>query len=167
MCPRADEELSRALSELGVEGILIQPTPHRLSQSLARILGLGAREHPRYPVQAPVQVHVAGRPAALASRLIDLSLQGAQLEVEHPLQVGTTVNLVLPVHGSEASLRIQATVIRILADPLWGKNRLGVHFPSLEPAARQSLQRLLEQLAQSAVSAPPIRAEPPPRRHLF
>ena len=167
ICPRADEELGRALSELGVEGILIQPTPHRLSQSLARVLGLGVREHPRYPVQTPVQVHVEGKGGALSSRMIDLSLQGAQLEIEHPLQIGSIVNLVLPAGGSEAPLQIQATVRRIMADPLWGRNRLGVYFPSLEPAARGRLQVLLEQLAQNVVTGPPVRPESPPPRHFF
>lgn len=167
MYPEAPEQDSRALADLGVEGVLRQPTQHRVSQSVARLLGVGVREHPRFSVEAPARVLLDGQSADVASRMIDLSQQGAQLEIDHPLQLGSGVTLTMSVPGTGDTLRLHATVVRIMADPLWGRNRLGLRFHPLGAEARGRLETLLDALAQaeSAARRAPRQADDP--RHLF
>jgi CheY-like chemotaxis protein len=166
LCEDLDEERRRHLAAAGAEGILRRAGTHRISQMVAGLLGVGVRQHPRYTVQSEANVQPAGQMAPLASRTVDLSLEGAQLEIDHPLQPGSQVTLSFAAPGSDQPLVVQATVVRVMADPLWGRNRLGLHFLPLAPAVRGRLETLLARLAdaqtQSAAPSPES-----PRRHLF
>jgi len=166
MGEKIDAAKSQALSSAGVEGILSQPTPYRMSQSLAPFLGVRAREHPRYSLEASARVHVEGQHDPLASRMVDVSLQGAQLEIDHPIRLGSGVTLSLPLPGGEA-LQLNATVVRIMADPLWGRNRLGLRFQGLEPSVQGRLGALLRSLEEVQASARREAAGRQENPHLF
>jgi CheY-like chemotaxis protein len=154
----ADDLRSAALAQLGVEGVLYRPTAHGMSKTLAHLLGVNAREHPRFAFEASARVETGGEQPALPSKTLDLSAQGAQLEIEHPLE--------LPLPGKQETLRLRATVVRIMADPLWGRNRLGLRFLPVESSTRERLESLLLHLAQ-AEERVAARPQESPSRYLF
>lgn len=161
----ADGALEKTLAALGVEGILRQPTPLSMSQSVARLVGVGARAVPRYPVEASARVQSEGRGEAIPSRTVDLSLHGAQLEIDAPLQLGSQITLTLIPPGGTVPLELRATVVRIMADPLWGRNRLGLRFLPIAPPAQAQLEAFIQQCEREATRA--RRAAPVPPSHLF
>lgn len=168
MCQELGEEEIRMLGSLGIEGILRQPTQHKVSQSVARLLGVEVRDHPRFSIEAPADLLPDGQGSALASRMIDLSVQGAQLEIDHPVQLGSGVTLTFSLPRSGEALQLHATVVRIHADPLWGRNRLGLRFVPLEPPARDRLAALVDDLARAEEAARrSARPRPETPRHLF
>jgi len=161
-----DENRQKQFAQAGVEGVLRQAGMHRLSQIVAQALGLGVRQHPRYSLSSEASVQAKGQAATLASKTIDLSLEGAQLEIDHPLRPGSEVTLSFPAPGSDQPLVIRATVVRVMADSLWGRNRLGLRFLPLQETKRQRLADLLSRLAKEASSSLPPSSEPA-LRHLF
>jgi CheY-like chemotaxis protein len=162
----ADDPRNAALAHLGVEGVLYRPTAHGMSKTLAHLLGVNAREYPRFAFEASARVETGAEQPGLPSKTLDLSAQGAQLEIEHPLQLGSELTLELPLPGKQETLRLRATVVRIMADPLWGRNRLGLRFLPVESSTRERLESLLLRLAQ-AEERVTARPQEPPSRHLF
>lgn len=162
MCPWEDETAEKTLASLGVEGILRQPTPLRVSQSVARLVGIDSRAVPRYPVEAPARVQAEGGAEAIASRTVDLSLQGAQLEIDAPLRLGSQITLTLTPPGWPAALELRAVVVRIAADPLWGRNRLGLRFLPIAPPAQARLEAFIQECEQEAAQTRRAAAPVPP-----
>jgi hypothetical protein len=163
MCPGPDEALERTLASLGVEGILREPTPLAISQSVARLVGVDSRAVPRYPFEAAARVRTEDRAEVVPARTVDLSLQGAQLEIDTPLRLGSQITLTLIPPGGWGPLEMRATVVRIMADPLWGRNRLGLRFLPIAAPAQAQLEAFIRQCegaARARRTAPPF---PPPQ----
>ncbi len=161
----SDEAQDPALAGLDLHAIVPRSNQHQISQSLARALGAAARKHPRFAIEAPAEVR-RGDDNPIPSRALDISLEGIQLEIDHPLQLGCEISVTLNLPVDPQPLSLRATVVRIHADPIWGRNRLGLRFRSLDAPTRAQLNLLLGRLAEveSKLVPPP---EEPQQRYFF
>jgi uncharacterized protein (TIGR02266 family) len=84
----------------------------------------------------------------------DISRSGTFIKTDHPLPVGTKVNLRFSVVTSDAEvIEGLGEVVRVSEDP----SGMGVVFCELSDASRRSLQRILDpQQEQEEVTAEPL-----------
>ena len=75
-------------------------------------------------MEAPARLQTEEREGEIDSRALDISLEGVQLEVDQPFKLGCQVQVSLSLPVGREPLSLRAKVVRIFADPIWGKNRL-------------------------------------------
>lgn len=150
----------------GVVEILQRPDQNEISQALARAIGVAARKFPRFQVEAPARLQTEEE-GEIDSRALDISLEGVQLEVDQPFKLGCQVSVSLSFSVDREPLRLRAKVVRILADPIWGKNRLGLKFLQPDDATRTRLQTLLGRLAEAQEKLSPPKPDEPQNRYIF
>jgi len=151
----------------GVAEFLQRPDQNEISQALARAIGVAARKFPRFQVEAPARLQTDEEKGEIDSRALDISLEGVQLEVDQPLQLGCQVSVSLSFPVDREPLSLRAKVVRILADPIWGKNRLGLQFLEPDDATLTRLQTLLGRLAEAQEKLAAPKPDDPQNRYIF
>lgn len=119
--------------------------------------GRERRKHPRVPLKGEVKGKIHTVSAAL---VIDLSVEGALLEVPCVLQPKTVYNLRLAV-GPTEQLEVKGKVIRSYVHGFERnergetviKYRAAVQFQAVGDAQKETLQKTIERLSQITVSA--------------
>ena len=105
------------------------------------------REHPRFKVSVPVEVHAEGATAPLHCATSDLSLGGCYIESMYPFPAGTCLDLKLEAGGT---LVIPAKVVT--CDPQFGN---GIEFLRMLPEDKAALAKFLDQIAHQGLPANP------------
>ena len=103
------------------------------------------REHPRFKVSVPVEVHAEGATAPLHCATSDLSLGGCYIESMYPFPAGTCLDLKL-----DAGDTILATAKVVTCDPQFGN---GIQFLRMLPEDRAALIKFLDSVAKQELSA--------------
>jgi hypothetical protein len=98
-----------------------------------------ARQAPRVKCQESVKVAIDGEP----SRLVDLSVHGAQVVTPHAVRPDGVVELLIP--GDRSSLSCEARVVWVLVEPGQEREgalyRAGVQFTEVDEAAFEAFCR--------------------------
>jgi hypothetical protein len=109
------------------------------------------RRHARLPFEAQMQVSwkdPRGQVLTQRATCLDLSAEGARLEVDNPIPARTTINLHSARYGSLGSASVRHCVRQAL------KFSIGVEFTSLLALASQGRKRCLDELQPQAESRP-------------
>jgi hypothetical protein len=97
------------------------------------------RKHPRFKVNAPLEIHTEGSDTPIRCATADLSLGGCYVETMFPFPVGTPLELKLQL---ESTLLIVAKVVAHY--PLVGN---GIEFMQILPEDMEELRVFLENIA--------------------
>ena len=151
----------------GVVEILQRPGQNEISQALARAIGVAARKFPRFQMEAPARLQTEEREGEIDSRALDISLEGVQLEVDQPFKLGCQVQVSLSLPVGREPLSLRAKVVRIFADPIWGKDRLGLQFLQPDETTLTRLQTLLQSLAEAQEKLSSPQPDEPRNRYIF
>jgi len=102
------------------------------------------REHPRFKVSVPVEVHAEGATAPLHCATSDLSLGGCYIESMYPFPAGTCLDLKL-----DAGDAVLATAKVVTCDPQFGN---GIQFLRMLPEDREILGKFLDHCADEELA---------------
>jgi len=102
------------------------------------------RKHPRFKINAPVEVNTEGS-VPIHCSTSDLSLGGCYIESMYPFPKGTTLELKLEAGDT---LLILARVVT--CDPQFGN---GIAFTHILPEDQQQLTKFLDDTAKSQAAA--------------
>ncbi len=108
---------------------------------LDELLNVPSRREVRVPVLCEAWSAIGSEPP-LEGWALNLSMRGALLEMEVPLDVGTTIALTLQLPGVEAEVRCMARVVRE-AGGSETRFKSGVEFLILRGDGRERLQRFV------------------------
>ncbi len=102
------------------------------------------REHPRFKVNVPVEIHTEGATAPLHCATSDLSLGGCYIESMYPFPAGTRLDLKL-----EAGDTILIVAKVATCDPQVGN---GIHFLRMLPEDEATLGKFLDHCAEEELA---------------
>ena len=108
---------------------------------LDELLSVPSRREVRVPVLCEAWSAIGSEPP-LAGWVLNLSMRGALLEMDVPLDVGTTVALTLQLPGAGAEVRSMARVVRE-AGSSGTRFKRGVELLTLRGDGRERLQRFI------------------------
>jgi PilZ domain-containing protein len=125
---------SAELIEAGANAVLNPPPGPDWDRALERLCTVPPRKHTRVPVYFETEVRVPGQLHIGLGTILNLSIHGALIETEHPLQLGDALEVRFrlpapagPVQGSARVLRLDAV------------RRFGVEFYGLEGNGRDAV----------------------------
>ena len=102
------------------------------------------REHPRFKVNVPVEIHAEGATAPLHCATSDLSLGGCYIESMYPYPPGTRLELKL-----EAGDTLLVTAKVVTCDPQFGN---GICFLRMLPEDEATLGKFLDHVADEELA---------------
>lgn len=100
------------------------------------------RKHPRFKINAPVEVHAEGSVAPLHCATSDLSVDGCYIESMYPFPAGTCLELKL-----EAGDTLLISALVVTCDPQFGN---GIQFLRMLPEDHATLGKFLDHVAAHA-----------------
>jgi hypothetical protein len=118
------------------------------------------RKVPRHPVNEPASLVLVHHGAAVACRLIDLSLDGCQVRAERQFLAGPRVRI-------EIIFKVLGEAFRVAGVTEWTrqKRRIGIRFLDVSERKRAALMQLIndiEELRKQTHSALPNTVGPAP-----
>lgn len=131
------------LLEAGANAVLRLPPDREWDERLIRLIDVPARKERRFPVELHVEAQLAFENAPVRAETLNLSVNGALLDISEPLPVGQTIELRFLVFGLSDAVHAQGRVVR-QARP----RGVGVEFTKLSD---DDLKRLRDCLADEPV----------------
>jgi hypothetical protein len=120
-----------ALMEAGANAVLVPPPGPDWDAALSRLATVPPRKHTRVPVYFETEVRSPGQPHVGLGTILNLSIHGALIETDHPLQLGDALEvrfrLPPPAGGVQATGRVRR---------LDAARRFGVEFYGLAGGGR-------------------------------
>jgi len=99
----------------------------------------GVRQHPRYKVRLPVELHSTVDRIPLRAQIADICLGGCYVEMTYTKSVSTQLELTLWLGDRKFS----ATGVVVSSHPSFGN---GIKFTRVEPESIERLQAFVESL---------------------
>jgi hypothetical protein len=119
------------LMEAGANAVLVPPPGPGWDLALSRLSTVPPRKHTRVPVYFETEMRAPGQLHVGLGTIINLSIHGALIETEHPLQIGDTLEVRFRLPAPAGGVQGHARVLRLDA-----AHRFGVEFYSLEGKGR-------------------------------
>jgi DNA-binding response OmpR family regulator len=130
--------------EAGVDVFLPRPVRrHDLREAIRRVLPVPHRAALRRPVDLPVAIE--GEQGAWSGRVVDLSLTGAKVRLETPVEVGLAARAAF--RAGTKTLRLQARVVRE-ARELHGEGGYGIQFERVDAETAVFLSRFVRAVGE-------------------
>lgn len=120
----ADEGTLRAA---GANAVLVPPPGPEWDAAFSRLATVPPRKHTRVPVYFEAQVGAPGQPHVGLGTILNLSIHGALIETEHPLQLGDALDVRFRLPPPAGGVQAAARVLRLDA-----ARRFGVEFYGLD-----------------------------------
>jgi len=122
------------LIEAGANAVLSLPPGPDWDKALSRLSTVPPRKHTRVPVYFETEVHVPGQLHVGLGTILNLSIHGALIETEHPLQLGDALEVRFRLPAPLGPVQGNARVLRLDA-----ARRFGVEFYGLEGKGRDAV----------------------------
>jgi PilZ domain-containing protein len=111
------------LIEAGANAVLSLPPGPDWDKALSRLSTVPPRKHTRVPVYFELEVHIPGQLHIGLGTILNLSIHGALIETEHPLQLGDALEVRFRLPAPAGPVQGNARVLRLDA-----ARRFGVEF---------------------------------------
>lgn len=115
------------LMEAGANAVLAPPPGPAWDLALSRLSAVPPRKHTRVPVYFETEMRAPGQRHVGLGTILNLSIHGALIETEHPLQLGDTLEVRFRLPAPAGGVQANARVRRLDA-----ARRFGVEFYALE-----------------------------------
>jgi hypothetical protein len=119
------------LMEAGANAVLMPPPGPGWDAALSRLATVPPRKHTRVPVYFESEVRMSGKPHIGLGTILNLSIHGALIETDHPLQLGDTLEIRFRLPPPAGGVQGLARVLRLDA-----ASRFGLEFTRLEGEGR-------------------------------
>jgi len=143
------------LMEAGANAVLIPPPGPAWDLALSRLSTVPPRKHTRVPVYFETQLRAPGQQHVGLGTILNLSVHGALIETEHPLQLGDVLEIRFRLPAPAGGVQANARVLRLDAT-----RRYGVEFYALEGNGRDMVSGFVADHRTEMVDA---RGRNPPR----
>jgi len=122
------------LIEAGANAVLSLPPGPDWDKALSRLSTVPPRKHTRVPVYFEMEVHLPGQLHVGLGTILNLSIHGALIETEHPLQLGDALEVRFRLPAPLGPVQGNARVLRLDT-----ARRFGVEFYGLEGKGRDAV----------------------------
>lgn len=119
------------LTEAGANAVLVPPPGPNWEATLSRLSTVPPRKHARVPVYFEMEVRTPGQSHVGLGTILNLSIHGALIETEHPLQLGDRLEVRFRLPAPAGGVQAHGRVLRLDA-----ARRYGVEFSQLEDSGR-------------------------------
>jgi PilZ domain len=119
------------LMEAGANAVLVPPPGPQWDLALSRLFTVPPRKHTRVPVYFETEVRTPGQVHVGLGTILNLSVHGALIETDHPLQLGDTLDVRFRLPAPAGGVQARARVMRLDA-----ARRFGVEFDKLDGNGR-------------------------------
>jgi hypothetical protein len=120
-----------ALMEAGANAVLVPPPGPHWDAALSRLATVPPRKHTRVPAYFETEVRSSGEPHVGLGTILNLSIHGALIETEHPLQLGDGLEVRFRLPPPAGGVLARGRVLRLDA-----ARRFGVEFYELQGNGR-------------------------------
>ena len=144
------------LLEAGANAVLVPPPGALWDSALSRLSAVPPRKHTRVPVYFEMEVRSAGQSHVGLGTILNLSIHGALIETEHPLQLGDALEVRFRLPAPAGGVQAHARVLRLDA-----ARRYGVEFSRLEDSGRDMVSGFVADHRTEMID--PARTRPSPR----
>jgi hypothetical protein len=122
------------LIEAGANAVLSPPPGPDWDKALSRLSTVPPRKHTRVPVYFELEVHIPGQLHIGLGTILNLSIHGALIETEHPLQLGDALEVRFRLPAPAGPVQGNARVLRLDA-----ARRFGVEFFGLAGKGQEAV----------------------------
>jgi hypothetical protein len=144
------------LMEAGANAILVPPPGPHWDAMLSRLSTVPPRKHTRVPAYFETEVRSAGEGHVGLGTILNLSIHGALIETEHPLQLGDMLDIRFRLPAPAGGVQGTARVLRLDA-----ARRYGLEFFRLEGNGRDLVSGFVADHRTEMMD--PARTRPAPR----
>jgi hypothetical protein len=145
------------LMEAGANAVLVPPPDRKWDTALSRLATVPPRKHTRVPVYFEMEVRTPGKSNVGLGTILNLSIHGALIETEHPLQLGDTLDVRFRLPAPAGGVQAVARVLRLDA-----ARRFGLEFARLEGNGRDVVSGFVADHRTEMLD--PARTRPPSSR---
>jgi CheY-like chemotaxis protein len=122
------------LIEAGANAVLSPPPGPDWDKAFSRLSTVPPRKHTRVPVYFELEVHIPGQLHVGLGTILNLSIHGALIETEHPLQLGDALEVRFRLPAPAGPVQGNARVLRLDA-----ARRFGVEFFGLAGKGQEAV----------------------------
>jgi hypothetical protein len=145
-----------ALMEAGANAVLVPPPGPEWDAALSRLSTVPPRKHTRVPAYFETEVRSGGQPHVGLGTILNLSIHGALIETDHPLQLGDALEVRFRLPAPAGGVRAAARVLRLDA-----ARRFGVEFYELQGNGRDMVSGFVADHRTEMIDPARTRPAPP------